>query len=77
MAQKATRRKRQDMRPQAVDMAVYGDQWVAWSYDGLRILTSGATLEECEANVERLGYTRGQVIFNKIPPARHMPPGPA
>lgn len=76
MTQRTTKRQKDELRPQAVDMAIYGDQWVAWSADGIRILSSGPTLEACISSAAALGYDRSEVVFDKIPPVRPKPPRP-
>jgi hypothetical protein len=55
----------------------YAGRWVAWTRDGRRIVADGATLKACEAGAARAGYAPDQVTYDKIPPARRRPPGPA
>jgi hypothetical protein len=43
-------------------------QYVAWTADSTRILTSGADLIEVEKKLVEAGIDPGQVIFEFIPP---------
>jgi hypothetical protein len=55
----------------------YANRWIAWTRDGRRIVADGATFKACEASAARAGFAPDQVTFDKIPPARRRPPGPA
>ena len=44
-----------------------GGKWIAWTYDGSRIIASGDTLDECEAAAEKAGETN--LRFEKTPRA--------
>ncbi len=49
------------------DLAPYGGQWVAWSLDGSRVVAHHANLEQLEREIELLGLTFEEVIFDSIP----------
>jgi hypothetical protein len=55
----------------------YSGRWIAWTRDGRYIVADGATFKACEAGAARAGFASDQVAFDKIPPARRRPPGPA
>ena len=55
----------------------FAGRWVAWTRDGRRIVADGTTFKACEAGAARAGFAPDQVTFDKIPPARRRPPGPA
>lgn len=52
----------------AEELAQYAGQRVAFSSDGLRILASGATLDEVEVKLKAAGIAPSQVVHAYIPP---------
>lgn len=49
------------------ELAKYAGRHVAWSPDGMRILTSAATEEEVEAQLRAAGIAPNQVVGEFIP----------
>lgn len=46
----------------------YAGRYLAWHPDGLRIVASGLTFEECEANARKAGHE--QVAVGYVPEGR-------
>jgi hypothetical protein len=46
-----------------------GGKWIAWSADGLRVVASGDTLDECELAAEKAG--EHSPSFERTPRADH------
>ncbi|HEV2969102.1 MAG TPA: hypothetical protein VGY55_03870 [Pirellulales bacterium] len=42
-----------------------GGKWIAWTFDGSRIVAYGDTLDECESAAEKTGETN--LRFEKTP----------
>jgi hypothetical protein len=45
----------------------YGGKWIAWDYDGTRIVASGSTLKEARDAAREAGC--GTPRFEKVPPS--------
>jgi hypothetical protein len=54
------------------EIAQYGDQWVAWSLDGLRIVAHHADPLEVAAMIEAQGFGTEDVSFEWIPPGGYV-----
>jgi hypothetical protein len=50
------------------ELAPYGDQWVAWSGDGSRIVAHDEDLLKVAEQVKALGYGSEDVLLERIPP---------
>lgn len=50
------------------DMLPYAGQWPGWNTDGSRIVVHDADLDEAFRQLEGLGSTTDDVIFDRIPP---------
>ena len=50
------------------ELAKYGDEWVAWSADGTRIVAHAKEGLDAAAQVDALGIDMEDVVFEWIPP---------
>jgi hypothetical protein len=50
------------------ELAPYGDQWVAWSSDGSRIVAHHEDLLRVAEQVKAAGYDSEDVLMEYIPP---------
>jgi hypothetical protein len=48
-------------------LACYAGQWVAFSADGTRVVASGNTIDELDANLQAAGIDAGEVGWERIP----------
>jgi hypothetical protein len=63
----ATYRKNRDSFPLA-ELARYGEQWVAWSADGSRIVAHDEDLVKVADSIRAAGIDAEDVMFEYIPP---------
>ena len=50
------------------ERAKYDGQHIAWSWDGSRVVASGADLDEVEQKVIAAGIDPSRVVFDYVPP---------
>lgn len=49
------------------NLACHAGQWVAFRADGTRVVASGNTIEELDANLRAAGIDAGEVGWERIP----------
>ena len=52
----------------AEELMKYENKWVAWSWDGTRIIAGADDINELEPAVKAAGLEMGEVVFEYIPP---------